>query len=38
MHDYMNIDMTKVLDLVSQGRYEFVTKFLLTQPISKPQP
>jgi len=35
VHDYMNIDMTKVLELVSQGRHEFVTEFLLNQPISK---
>ena len=38
VHDYMNIDMSKVLELVSQGRYQFVTEFLLTQPISKPTP
>lgn len=29
VHDYMNIDMPKVLDLVRQGRYHFVTGFLL---------
>lgn len=38
VHDYMNIDMTKVLELVSQGRHAFVTEFLLTQPISKSAP
>ncbi|MBT9589341.1 MAG: DUF86 domain-containing protein [Thiobacillus sp.] len=38
VHDYMNIDMAKVLELVSQGRHEFVTEFLLTSPISKPAP
>jgi uncharacterized protein YutE (UPF0331/DUF86 family) len=32
VHDYMNIDMTKVLDMVSQGRYEFVAEFLLAEP------
>jgi len=29
VHDYMNIDMPRVLDLVRQGRYQFVTGFLL---------
>ena len=29
LHDYMNIDMHLVLDLVGQGRYEFVAGFLL---------
>jgi uncharacterized protein YutE (UPF0331/DUF86 family) len=32
VHDYMNIDMTKVMELVSQGRHEFVVEFLLAQP------
>ncbi len=35
VHDYMNIDMTKVLELVSQGRHAFVTEFLLAPPIPK---
>lgn len=38
VHDYMNIDMGKVLDLVSQRRHTFVVKFLLTQPKSKSAP
>jgi uncharacterized protein YutE (UPF0331/DUF86 family) len=38
VRDYMNIDMAKVLELVSQGRNEFVVEFLLAQPISKPTP
>jgi len=38
VRDYMNIDMSKVLELVIQVRYHFVTEFLLTQPISKPTP
>lgn len=29
VHDYMIIDMPRVLDLVRQGRYRFVTEFLL---------
>jgi len=29
VHDYMNIDMTKVMELISQGRHEFVVEFLL---------
>lgn len=33
VHDYMNIDMPQVLELVAMGRYEFVTVFLL-KPIS----
>jgi uncharacterized protein YutE (UPF0331/DUF86 family) len=33
VHDYMNIDMQRVQELVAMGRYEFVTVFLL-QPIS----
>ena len=36
VHDYMNIDMTRVPELVSQGRYEFVTEFLLIPLVSKP--
>jgi uncharacterized protein YutE (UPF0331/DUF86 family) len=28
VHDYMNIDMTKVLTLVREGRYMFVSEFL----------
>ena len=32
VHDYMNIDMAKVLDLVRHGRYSFVADFLLAQP------
>lgn len=35
VHDYMNIDMTKVLELVSQARHAFVTEFLLAPPIPK---
>jgi uncharacterized protein YutE (UPF0331/DUF86 family) len=33
VHDYMNIDMQRVQELVAMGRYEFVTAFLL-KPIS----
>ncbi|NDP47081.1 MAG: DUF86 domain-containing protein [Sulfuriferula multivorans] len=33
VHDYMNIDMQRVQELVSTGHHEFVTAFLL-QPIS----
>ena len=33
IHDYMNIDMQRVQELVAMGRYEFVTAFLL-KPIS----
>jgi uncharacterized protein YutE (UPF0331/DUF86 family) len=29
VHDYMNIDMQRVQELVAQGRHEFVTEFLL---------
>lgn len=29
VHDYMNIDMAKVLDLVRSGQYRRVTEFLL---------
>jgi uncharacterized protein YutE (UPF0331/DUF86 family) len=35
VHDYMNIDTTKVLELVSQGRHAFVTEFLLAPLIPK---
>lgn len=30
VHDYMNIDMAKVLDLVRQEKYRFIVNFLLT--------
>lgn len=30
VHDYMNIDMTRVLELVRSGQYQFVTAFLMT--------
>lgn len=33
VHDYMNIDMQRVQELVRTGHHEFVTAFLL-QPIS----
>jgi uncharacterized protein YutE (UPF0331/DUF86 family) len=33
VHDYMNIDMQRVQELIAMGRYEFVTVFLL-KPIS----
>lgn len=33
VHDYMNIDMRQVQELVAMGRHEFVTVFLL-EPIS----
>ncbi|MDP2810662.1 MAG: hypothetical protein Q8O34_10990 [Rhodocyclaceae bacterium] len=33
LHDYMNIDMARVLDLVQLGRHEFVTAFLLADPV-----
>jgi len=33
VHDYMNIDMAIILNLVSTGRYQFVTDFLM-RPIS----
>ena len=29
VHDYMNIDMHRVLDLVKNGQYLFITEFLL---------
>lgn len=32
VHDYMNIDMVRVLELVQLGRHEFVTAFLLADP------
>jgi len=32
VHDYMNIDMNQVLDLVAQDGYRFITDFLL-EPI-----
>ncbi|MEI7613949.1 MAG: DUF86 domain-containing protein [Betaproteobacteria bacterium] len=31
VHDYMNIDMDRVLDWVAKERYQFVTDFLLRQ-------
>ena len=33
VHDYMNIDMARVLELVQLGRHEFVTAFLLADPL-----
>lgn len=30
VHDYMNVDMQKVAELVKAGRYEFVVSFLTT--------
>ncbi|MDA8430835.1 MAG: DUF86 domain-containing protein [Geobacteraceae bacterium] len=30
VHDYMNIDMPRVLDLVKNRQYHFITDFLLT--------
>lgn len=33
VHDYMNIDMQRVQELVGRGQYEFVTVFLL-KPIA----
>lgn len=32
VHDYMNVDMVRVLELVCLGRHEFVTAFLLAEP------
>ncbi len=32
VHDYMNIDIARVLELVQLGRREFVTTFLLADP------
>ncbi len=29
VHDYMNIDMTRVLELVKKEQYRFITEFLL---------
>lgn len=29
VHDYMNIDMSKVIEFIRSGKEEFVTKFLL---------
>lgn len=29
VHDYMNVDMSLVLQLISQKQYQFVTEFLL---------
>ncbi len=29
VHDYMNIDMTRVLELVKKAQYRFITEFLL---------
>ena len=29
VHDYMNIDMHRVLELVKNGQYRFITEFLL---------
>jgi uncharacterized protein YutE (UPF0331/DUF86 family) len=33
VHDYMNVDMSQVSDIVCQGRYQFVLDFL-RRPIS----
>jgi len=33
VHDYMNIDMARVLELVQLVRHEFVTAFLLADPV-----
>lgn len=33
VHDYMNVDMNKVLELVASGRDKFITDFLL-KPIA----
>lgn len=35
VHDYMNIDMARVLELVRLGRHEFVSVFLLADPLAK---
>jgi len=32
VHDYMNIDLPRVLELVRQGQHRFVAEFLLAQP------
>jgi uncharacterized protein YutE (UPF0331/DUF86 family) len=34
VHDYMNIDMARVLELVQLGRHEFVVIFLLADPVA----
>lgn len=31
VHDYMNIDMNVVFDLVREAKYRFVAEFLLRQ-------
>jgi uncharacterized protein YutE (UPF0331/DUF86 family) len=36
VHDYMNIDIARVLELVRQGQHHFVVAFLL-QPFSSPE-
>jgi uncharacterized protein YutE (UPF0331/DUF86 family) len=39
VHDYMNIDMHRVLELVKNEQYKFVTDFLLlpiTSPLTRP--
>ena len=33
VHDYMNIDMPRVLEVVQFGRHDFVTAFLLADPV-----
>jgi uncharacterized protein YutE (UPF0331/DUF86 family) len=33
VHDYMNIDMARVLELVHVGHHEFVVAFLLADPV-----
>ncbi|MBI3525575.1 MAG: DUF86 domain-containing protein [Betaproteobacteria bacterium] len=33
VHDYMDIDLARVLDLVQLARHEFVTAFLLADPL-----
>lgn len=35
VHDYMEIDIDRVLDLVRAGRHEFVIAFLLAEPVTK---
>ena len=30
VHDYMNIDMHRVLELIKNGQYRFITEFLLS--------
>lgn len=32
VHDYMNIDMARVLELVKKEQYRFITEFLLAPP------